>query len=234
MRSEKIPQKLPAHIAFIMDGNGRWAKKRLLPRKAGHREGVKTMRKIVDACFSLSIPYVTVYALSTENRGRPQEELDALFDLMEEYFSEFFDEMMKKGIRLATIGDLSYFPERLRTMITDAVEKSADGTAGTFTIALNYGSHDEILRAVNAAIANGKPLEEGEFSSLLDTACLPDPDLIGRTGGESRLSNFMLYQAAYSELYFIDTLWPDMDTKQLYAILNDFAKRERKYGKLKS
>ena len=114
------------------------------------------------------------------------------------------------------------------------VEKSADGTAGTFTIALNYGSHDEILRAVNAAIANGKPLEEGEFSSLLDTACLPDPDLIVRTGGESRLSNFMLYQAAYSELYFIDTLWPDMDTTQLYAILNDFAKRERKYGKLKS
>lgn len=206
MKSEKIPQNLPRHIAFIMDGNGRWAKKRFLPRKAGHREGVKTMRRIVDECFKIGIPYLTVYAFSTENKNRPQDEVEALFNLMEEYFTEFLNELLEKNICVRTMGDTSYFPETLRNIIADAIEKSASCTGGTLNIALNYGSRDEILRAVNVAVKNGAVLDSDAFSRLLYTSDLPDPDLVVRTGGESRLSNFMLYQCAYSELFFTKTL----------------------------
>lgn len=233
MRSD-VPQKLPKHIAFIMDGNGRWASHRLLPRKLGHREGVKAMRKIVDECFALSIPYVTVYAFSTENKNRPDDEVRALFALMEEYFSDFLSDALGKDIRIVTMGDLSYFPDSLRTLIANAVEKSKGGKKGTLNIALNYGARDEILRAVNAAVAAGQTVTDDGFARLLYTADLPDPDLIVRTGGETRLSNFMLYQCAYSELYFTKTLWPAFHKKELYEILNQFAARERRFGKVKS
>lgn len=234
MKSEKIPQNLPRHIAFIMDGNGRWAKKRFLPRKAGHREGVKAMRKIVDACFSLDIPYVSLYAFSTENKNRSEEEVRSLFSLIEEYFTKFMGEMLEKGIRITVMGDVSYFPESLRNTISDAIEKSRECTHGTLNIALNYGSRDEILRAVNAAVEAGKKVSAEEFARLLYTADIPDPDLIVRTGGESRLSNFMLYQSAYSEFFFSKVLWPDFNKKHLYEILNDYALRERRFGKVKS
>ena len=233
MKSEKIPQNLPRHIAFIMDGNGRWAKKRFLPRKAGHREGVKTMRRIVDECFKIGIPYLTVYAFSTENKNRPQDEVEALFNLMEEYFTEFLNELLEKNICVRTMGDTSYFPETMRNMNADAIEKSASCTGGTLNIALNYGSRDEILRAVNVAVKNGAVLDSDAFSRLLYTSDLPDPDLVVRTGGESRLSNFMLYQCAYSELFFTKTLWPDFNKTLLYEILNDYSARERRFGKVK-
>ena len=234
MKSEKIPQNLPRHIAFIMDGNGRWAKHRFLPRKAGHREGVKTMRRIIDECFALNIPYVTFYAFSTENKQRPADEVQALFALMEEYFSEFLADMLDKDVRVTTMGDLSYFPERLRTIIVDAKEKSKDCKSGTLNIALNYGARAEIVRAVNAAVQEGVAVDEESFRKHLYTADMPDPDLIVRTGGDMRWSNFMLYQSAYSELVFCKTLWPSFNKKDLYEILNDFAMRERRFGKVKS
>ncbi len=238
MKSSKtalpLPEKLPRHIAFIMDGNGRWAKKRLLPRKAGHRAGVKVMRNIVDECFTLGIPYVTVYAFSTENHNRPQEEIDALFALLKEYFSEFFDDLMKKNIRVLTIGDLSYFPNDLQEDIRTAVLKSAQNTRGTFSIALNYGGRDDILQAVNQAVKGGQTVTTEEFQKFLYTADLPDPDAIVRTGGEKRISNFLLYQCAYSELFFTDTLWPDFDKKELLRIISEYGARDRRYGKVKS
>lgn len=232
-KSEKAPKILPRHIAFIMDGNGRWAKKRFLPRKAGHREGVKTMRKIVDACFALHIPYVTVYAFSTENKARPDDEVRSLFALMEEYFSEFLADMLEKDVRITTMGDLSYFPESLRTIIGEAKEKSKACQSGTLNIALNYGARAEIVRAVNRAVQAGETVDEERFARYLYTADMPDPDLIVRTGGETRWSNFMLYQSAYSELVFCKTLWPSFDEKNLYEILNEYALRERRFGKVK-
>ncbi len=234
MRSDKLPEVLPGHIAFIMDGNGRWAKKRLLPRKAGHREGVKTMRKIVNACFDIGMRYVTVFAFSTENKNRPEDEVNSLFALMQEYFTEFLGEMLDNGIRITVMGDISYFPESLRNIISEAVASSKECTRGTLNIALNYGARDEMLRAVNAAVDGGKHITADELSSLLYTSDIPDPDLIVRTGGESRLSNFMLYQCAYSELIFTKILWPDLDIKKLYEILNEYAMRDRRFGKIKS
>ncbi len=163
MKFNNIPKNLPSHVAFIMDGNGRWAKKRFLPRKAGHREGVKTMRRIVNECFEIGIPFVSVYAFSTENKNRPQDEVDSLFKLMEEYFTEFLSELLEKNICVRIMGDVSYFPESLRNIIADAIKKSASNSGGTFNIALNYGARDEILRAVNVAVQNGKQLDTAAF-----------------------------------------------------------------------
>lgn len=233
MKSELFSDNLPKHIAFIMDGNGRWAKSRLLPRKAGHREGVKVIRKVAYACFEVGIPYVTLYAFSTENRNRPKDEIDSLFSLMEEYFSEFMVELLEKDIRVSVIGDVSYFPSHLRNIIEEAVEKSKNCSRGCLNFALNYGSRDEILRAVNVAVKNGKTLNTDEFAALLDTNGLPDPDIIVRTGGEFRLSNFLLYQCAYSELIFTKTLWPDFSKKHLKEILKEYSMRERRFGKVK-
>lgn len=216
-----------------MDGNGRWAQRRLLPRKAGHRAGVKTMQKIVDACFSYGISYVTVYAFSSENKDRPADEVQALCALIGEYFAEYVDTCIEKNIRVVVCGDVSYFSSEIRATIDAAVSRSRDCTAGTLNIALNYGGRDEIVRAVNAAIANGTPVDTEEFSRLLYTADIPDPDMVVRTGGEKRLSNFLLWQCAYSELAFTDTLWPDFGRKELREILQDYARRDRRYGKVK-
>lgn len=234
MKSDSLPKKLPNHVAFIMDGNGRWASKRLLPRKAGHREGVNVMRKIVRECVSIGIPCITVYAFSTENRDRPQEEVDALLSLMEEHISGFLDELLEMGVRVTVMGDLSYFSESMRSILENAMEKSASYTRSTLNLALNYGARDEIVRAVNLAIEKGSKISKEEFARLLYTSTVPDPDLIVRTGGEARLSNFMLWQCAYSEFAFTKTLWPDFNKKELYSILNDFATRERRFGKVKS
>lgn len=233
MKYNNVPDRIPKHIAFIMDGNGRWAQKRLLPRKFGHREGVKTIRKVADICFGLGIECVSLYAFSTENKERPEEEVNALFALMEEYFPKFMGEMLENDVRITVMGDVSYFPERLRTIISEAVEKSKNGKRGVLNFALNYGSRAEIVRAANIAVKSGKQVTEQSFSQLLYTSELPEPDLIVRTGGEYRLSNFMLYQCAYSELCFSQTLWPDFGKKQIMEILNDYAARERRYGKIK-
>lgn len=232
MKFSLLPEQLPQHIAIIMDGNRRWAKKRFLPSKVGHREGVKTIHRIAGDIFDLNIPYLTLYAFSTENKNRPKDEVDALFLLMEEFFSEIFDELLKKNISLRFMGDLNYFPPKLKNLVITASEKSKDFNHGILNIALNYGARDEILRAVNLAVKSGKEITLSEFDKLLFTNGIPEPDIILRTGGESRLSNFMLYQAAYSELFFTKTLWPDFSKNELYKILTEYAKRDRRFGKV--
>lgn len=223
---------LPRHVAVIMDGNGRWARKRALPRKVGHRAGVKTMLSIVRHAFETGIEYVTVYAFSTENRFRPKDEVDSLMALIRRNFATTFRELVDGGIRVIILGERSYFPADIEELIGKLERDSAAGTKGTLMVALNYGSRDELVRAVNAAVKGGITVDEEKLSGLLYTAGAPDPDLIIRTGGEKRLSNFLLYQAAYSELFFTDTLWPDFSPAEFDGIIEEFAHRTRRFGKV--
>ncbi len=232
MKSDGKEIKLPEHIAFIMDGNGRWAQKRLLPRKAGHKKGVDALEALVGDIFDMGIPYVSVYAFSTENRDRPKDEIDALFALIRDYFVKVIDKFVDNEIKVRFMGDTDYFPEDLRLILQSAEKRCAGFDKKVFNIGLNYGSKAEILRAVNLAVKNGVPVTEESFEKLLYTNGMPSPDIIVRTGGEKRLSNFMLYQAAYSELFFTDTLWPDFDKKKLLEILEEYSKRNRKFGKI--
>lgn len=223
---------LPRHVAVIMDGNGRWARKRALPRKVGHRAGVKTMLSIVRHAFETGIEYVTVYAFSTENRFRPKDEVDSLMALIRRNFATTFRELVDGGIRVLILGERSYFPADIEELIGKLERDSAAGTKGTLMVALNYGSRDELVRAVNAAVQGGITVDEEKLSALLYTAGAPDPDLIIRTGGEKRLSNFLLYQAAYSELFFTDTLWPDFSPAEFDGIIEEFSHRTRRFGKV--
>ena len=223
----------PNHIAFIMDGNGRWAKKRGFPRSFGHEAGVKTLMSVLEDCFDLGVKYVSVYAFSTENWNRPQEEVDALIGLFRTYFTKQFTKIIKKGIKVNVWGDKSRFPSDVVKSITDIENTVIDDPKGTFNIALNYGGRKEIVDAVNKLVKEGKEVTESEFSSLLYSAGVPDPDLIVRTGGEVRLSNFLLYQCAYSEMYFTKTLWPDFDKKELIEIFTEYSSRDRRFGKVK-
>lgn len=221
---------LPVHIGFIMDGNGRWAQKRLLPRQAGHKAGVETLKKTVKAAFDTGIKYISVYAFSTENSKRPEGEKQSLFSLIKEYFSSSLNYFIENKIQIRFMGDLSYFAGDIREILEKAQEKSAGFNDKVLNIALNYGSRSEIIRAVNIAVQNGEAVDEQSFKKLLYTGFLPDPDLIIRTSGECRLSNFMMYQSAYSELIFTETLWPDFDEKCLEAALKEFEKRNRRFG----
>ena len=223
--------KIPVHVAVIMDGNGRWAKKRLLPRSVGHRAGMKRMLRLAEHAFASGVKVLTLYALSAENFNRPREELQGLFSLFREYFSQNADKLAEKGIALRVIGDLSLLPEDIARLIAESQRKAADGRAGTLVFAIGYGARQEILRAVNRAVTGGKPLTEGEFSALLDTAGLPDPDLLIRTGKECRLSNFLLFQCAYTELYFSDKLFPDFSERDFESALNAYKSRERRFGR---
>lgn len=224
--------KLPAHIALIMDGNGRWAKRRFRPRSYGHRMGVQNMVRICSHAFRLGVRIVTVYALSTENLYRPREELDGLFELIRTYFSKKKDKLLEMGVKINVIGDLTVFPADIRENILRVMDETNGCTDGLFNICLDYGSRQEIVRAVNAAVAQGRFVDEASFSALLQTGGLPDPDLIIRTGGEIRLSNFMLWQAAYAELYFTDVLFPDFTDKHFDRALKEFAGRTRRFGKV--
>ena len=228
----KVFNHLPTHVAFIMDGNGRWASKRGLSRQVGHVNGVKTLVKIVNEVFSIGIPYVTVFAFSTENWSRPKEEVDTLMNLIREYFSTYFADFKKQGIKVNLLGDVSAFDEDIRDIINSVVSDSPTEIVGTINVALNYGGRSEIVRAVNKAVERGERVTEESFNSLLYTQGIPDPDLIVRTSGEERLSNFLLYQAAYSELVFCKTLWPDFDKRDLYKVLSIYSKRNRRYGKV--
>lgn len=228
----KSSDVLPRHVAVIMDGNGRWARKRALPRKVGHRAGVKTMLSIVRHAFETGIEYVTVYAFSTENRFRPKDEVDSLMALIRRNFATTFRELVDGGIRVIILGERSYFPADIEELIGKLERDSAAGTKGTLMVALNYGSRDELVRAVNAAVKGGITVDEEKLSGLLYTAGAPDPDLIIRTGGEKRLSNFLLYQAAYSELFFTDTLWPDFSPAEFDGIIEEFSHRTRRFGKV--
>ncbi len=228
---------LPRHIGIIMDGNGRWARKRGLPRLFGHRAGAENIHRVVEACADFGIEVLTVYAFSTENWGRPKDEVDGLMRLLQETIDREVPEMNRKGVRLVHSGD----PSRLAPELQDAIKKALDLTKGNdriiLNVALNYGGRAEIVKAVREIIRDGvspEDVTEELISSHLYTADLPDPDLIIRTAGEMRLSNFLIWQAAYAEYYSTPTLWPDFDREELRKALDAYARRERKFGKLPS
>lgn len=216
------------HIAFIMDGNGRWATARNMPRKSGHKYGVEALKKTVEYCHKIGIKYITVYAFSTENWKRPKEEVDSIMNLLETYL----DQAVPKEAKIRFIGDVSVLSDKLKRKIAAIEASSAKGKA-VLNIAMNYGSRSEIVHAFNTLIEQGKTLvDEDDISSALYTSECPDPDLIVRTGGDLRISNFLLWQAAYSELYFTDTLWPDMCPEEIDKAINAFYSRKRRYGGL--
>ena len=218
---------------MIMDGNGRWAQKRLLPRSFGHREGVKTLIRLVTHAFDTGFKYVTVYAFSTENRLRPKEEVDGLIDLIRKNFATTFRRFIDRDIKIRILGDRKFFPSDVAQILSDAESDSKDGKNGTFNVALNYGGRAEIVRAVNEAVKRGEEVSEESIGKLLYTYGQPDPDMLIRTGGEKRLSNFLLYQTAYTELFFTDTLWPDFSDEEFDSVVDEFRHRNRRYGKVK-
>ena len=228
---------LPRHIAIIMDGNGRWAKKRGLPRTAGHKVGAEVFRTIATYCKDLGVDYLTVYAFSTENWKRPQDEVDTIMGLLKKYLLEAIDTMAKDNIRLRFLGDLSALSPELQklTAETNAISATLDGFQAN--ICLNYGGRDEILRAARSFAADcaagecdPEQLDEACFETYLSSAGLPDPDMIIRPGGEKRVSNFLLWQCAYAEFIFTDTLWPDFKKEDLDAAIVEFQRRNRRYG----
>lgn len=225
--------KLPAHIAFIMDGNGRWAKRRFRPRGYGHKMGVQNMFKVCAHCFHLGIRIVTVYALSSENLKRPKEEVDELFDLFRTYFSRKKEKMFELNAKINILGDLTALPEDIRQMLIGIMEDTRGITGNLLNICVNYGARSEIVRAVNAAVSYGRFVDENSFKNLLTTGGLPDPDFIVRTGGEVRLSNFLLYQAAYSELYFSHKMWPEFSRRDLERAIEAYSARDRRFGNVR-
>lgn len=230
---------VPQHIAVIMDGNGRWAKKRGLPRKAGHKVGAETFRTIATYCKDIGVKYFTVYAFSTENWKRPQDEVDALMNLFRAYLKEAAETMYERGVAVRVLGDLSVLPEDIRAQIAE-VDEIADRLgpdAATASLCINYGGRDEIKNAVRAIaqqVKNGEiqpeNITEETIGAHLYTAHMPDPDLIIRPSGEIRTSNFLLWQSAYSEYYFTDVLWPDFKTSDLDAAIDNFNSRNRRFG----
>lgn len=222
---------LPRHIAIIMDGNGRWAEARGLPRSEGHRAGAAAVEKTVTECRSLGIKCLTLYAFSSENWSRPASEIAALFSLMLEFMTIETPRLEKQGISLQVLGDIDGLPAPQKTALRHSIRKTARGDAMKLNLAINYGSRQEILRAARALA--GKPpaeITEEVFANQLYTCGQPDPDLLIRTSGELRLSNFLLFQCAYSELYFTPTLWPDFDAAELRKALTVYAGRQRRFG----
>lgn len=222
---------IPCHIAFIMDGNGRWAKKRMLTRKAGHREGVKALERVVDALEIKGVKYATFYAFSTENWRRPKYEVDSLFELIRTFVNKELPKYAKRNFKVIFIGDLKGLPEAVRQDIDKVSELMVNNDGLNIIIALNYGSRDEIVAAVNSIINSGETnISVEQFNNHLYTAMIPDPDIIVRSSGEKRLSNFMLYQSAYSELIFVEDLWPDFNANTIDNIINEYKQRNRRYG----
>ena len=224
---------LPRHVAVIMDGNGRWAQKRGLPRSAGHKAGAESFRRLGTYCKELGIDYLTVYAFSTENWKRPPEEIDGIMQLLRRYLHECIDTMERDGNRLRFLGDLSVLDDDLKELIRETNEISARIEGFQANVCLNYGGRDEIMHAVNRCIERGAPVSEEEFSGLLYTSGIPDPDLIIRPSGEYRLSNFLLWQSAYAELYFTDVLWPDFTTGDMDRAIIEYQRRDRRFGGIK-
>ena len=227
----KTQKPIPKHIALIMDGNGRWAKKRMMPRSFGHKAGMERMVGLIEYAFHRGVEYMTVYALSTENLKRPQEELNGLYDLIRNYFAEYMERICSNGIRLRIIGNISLLPEDVQEILRKQEEKTAHFTGKGLQVALCYGARDEMVRAVNIAVRENKKVDEQAFAKLLYTADVPDPDLMIRTGGEVRLSNFLLYQSAYTELYFSKTMFPAFSNRQLEKAIKWFGLRVRRFGK---
>lgn len=235
---EQAPSgRLPRHIGIIMDGNGRWAQKRFLPRSAGHRAGASNFRTITRYCSRIGIEVLTMYAFSTENWNRPAEEVGALMRLFKEYLEEALRDFMDENIRVRFIGDVSAFPQELQTLIQEVEEASAPKTGMVLNLAMNYGGRAEITRAAKAFaqdVAEGKTrvedLTEESFSRYLYTGGQPDPDLIIRPSGEERISNFLLWQSAYAEFVYFDILWPDFKTSDLDEAISIYASRQRRFG----
>ena len=235
MEGRRENSGLPRHVAIIMDGNGRWARKRGLPRSAGHAAGAETFRRIATYCKNIGIKYLTVYAFSTENWKRSREEVSAIMSLLKKYLREAVETMERDGVRLRFLGDTSVLDPDLRELIgeTDEISKRVDGMQAN--ICLNYGGRDEIVRAARAWAAEPEreELTEEVFSRYLFSAGMPDPELIIRPSGEERISNFLLWQSAYSEFYFTDTLWPDFKEKDMDKALDAFLRRDRRFGGVK-
>lgn len=228
---------VPRHIAIIMDGNGRWARQRSRPRTFGHAEGVEALRRTVEAAGELGIEHLTVFGFSTENWRRPAEEVNALFDLLRRYVARDLDRLVAEGVRVRIIGDRSGLQKDIAAIIETAESRTRNNTRSNLTIAFNYGGQDEIARAarriasdIAAGVLTPEQVTVERFESYLDTAGLPPPDVLIRTSGETRLSNFMLWQAAYTELVFTDVLWPDFDKGALEAAIEVYNRRERRFG----
>lgn len=235
-----IVYQIPQHVAIILDGNGRWAKKHFMPRNVGHSQGAKTVEQICEDAWDLGIKYLTVYAFSTENWNRPQSEVQLLMKLLRKYLIDCIERTSKNNMRVRVIGEKSRLDDDIRTAIEELEEVSAANTGLNFTIALNYGSRDEITRAVRKIAGECKDgslvpeeITEALISARLDTAELPDPDLMIRTSGEQRLSNWLLWQLAYTEFYFTDVLWPDFNKDELIRAIQYYNTRERRFGGVK-
>jgi undecaprenyl diphosphate synthase len=235
--TREIPETgdVPRHIAIIMDGNGRWAKNRFLPRVAGHRRGVETVREVVRSCADLGVEYLTLFAFSSENWRRPADEVSFLMQLFMRALQQEVARLHENGIRLRVIGDLGRFDADLVALIRQGEERTAGNSRLTLTIAANYGGRWDILQAANRMLAQRPELAAGfgeeDLAPHLSMSYAPEPDLFIRTGGEQRISNFLLWQLAYSELYFTDTLWPDFDSRALALALDSYRRRERRFGR---
>jgi len=224
-------QNVPSHIGFIIDGNGRWAKKRFLPRSFGHKMGVEAVKKTINACLDFNIKYASFFVFSTENFKRSKEEIDNIFNLLKTYITKELDEFNKKEIKLIVSGDITKLPHDLQQSLLNAINLTKLNTKLIVNMCLNYGGRQEIIMACNKAIEMGENLDEEKFKNLLYSADLPPLDLVIRTSGEQRISNFMLFDLAYSEFYFTKTLWPDFNKKSLIKALKDYNKRDRRFGK---
>jgi len=228
---------VPQHIAVIMDGNGRWAKKRRLPRIAGHRAGSRAVRQVVEACARLGVPYLTLYAFSIENWKRPHTEVRLLMGLLREYLKKEIKKLNEQNIRLGVIGRIGELPQAVQQDLQVALDKTRDNKGLRLTLALNYGARAELVDAVSDLAAHlardgDFKIDETSLSECLYTSGMPDPDLLIRTSGELRLSNFLLWQVAYAEIWVTDTLWPDFTQNHLFQAIIDYQKRERRYGGL--
>ncbi len=225
--------KLPSHLAFIMDGNGRWAKARNLPRSAGHQRGIRAAKNVIKAALKHHIKYITLYAFSTENFKRPQSEVTFLMNLFNKSIKKYSKFFIEHDIKFSTIGDLSKLPNKLQQAITNFQQATQNCSSLTVNIAINYGARDEILYAIKKIIhAKTEHIDWEDVKNNLYTSDLPDPDMIIRTSGEYRLSNFLLLQAAYSELYFLKTYWPDVTEQTFVDVLNEFRNRNRRMGNI--
>lgn len=228
---------IPTHVAIIMDGNGRWAQERGLPRLAGHRAGTENLREIIEACVEFGIKYLTIYAFSTENWKRPSEEIQGLMKIFTTMLDRELKNLHKNGVQLRHLGNLDRIDDKLKTKVKEAINLTKDNQTLVLNIAFNYGGRDEILHAVKQLITEGRNPDELDaelFSKYLYSANSPDPDLIIRTSGEFRCSNFLIWQAAYSEWYFTKTYWPDFNREELHLALVEFNERDRRYGEVKT
>lgn len=231
-QKQQTTENIPRHIAFIADGNGRWATKRGLPRSEGHKKGKDAIKKVIVRCFERNIQVVSIFCFSTENFKRPKDEIDYIFDLFVKMKEKLKESLLERDAKLRLVGDQSMLPKNVQDSMEEIVDATKNCSSHVLNLCLAYGSRHEIVSAVNKLIERGIKVDEETFSSFLDTAGFPDPDLIVRASGEQRLSNFMLWQSAYSEFYFPKKYWPDFDAKMVDECISVYQKRKRRFGKI--